>query len=118
VIRAAGRPLTRSDLVKGLEERGLTLDSKDKPRYVGTILWRLRDQFENLEGHGYWLKGEPYAPANYPDQPQNAPLPPVVASREPVRIEPAVPARIEPTAPTALSISDLLARRNIIKSQE
>lgn len=37
------------------------MESKDKPRYVGTILWRLSEQFVNLEGKGYWLRDQPYA---------------------------------------------------------
>ncbi|MEQ8445764.1 MAG: hypothetical protein RIB57_07765 [Pelagibacterium sp.] len=65
VIREAERPLTRSELVDKLEDRGLVLLSKDKPRYVGTILWRLQDDFVNLDGHGYWEKGADYAPAGY-----------------------------------------------------
>lgn len=61
VIRAAGRPLTRGELVDALEEMGINLQSSDKPRYIGTILWRHSDRFVNVEGRGYWLKGVPYS---------------------------------------------------------
>lgn len=66
VIREKDKPQTRGELVVALEEKGLTIISNDKPRYIGTILWRLSDQFVNLEGHGYWIKDQPYAPASYP----------------------------------------------------
>ena len=29
----------------------------DKAAYIGTILWRHRNRFSNIEGKGYWLKG-------------------------------------------------------------
>jgi hypothetical protein len=34
------------------------IPSDDKPRYLGTILWRNSDTFESVDG-GYWLKGVP-----------------------------------------------------------
>jgi hypothetical protein len=37
----------------------------DKPRYIGTIMWRHKDRFVNLKGHGYWVADEPYEPAGY-----------------------------------------------------
>jgi hypothetical protein len=59
VIESANRPLPRGELVDALEGMGVPLYSDDKPRYIGTILWRNMDRFENIEGRGYWLKGRP-----------------------------------------------------------
>lgn len=53
LIRAAKRPLTRAEIVKEMERLGYVLNSDDKPRYVGTILWRQKDRFTNIPGEGY-----------------------------------------------------------------
>ena len=58
VIRAAGRPLMRGDIVDRVEASGIAINSADKPRYVGTLLWRNAERFPNIEGQGYGLKGE------------------------------------------------------------
>jgi hypothetical protein len=71
-IKDAQHPLTRYELVSALEERGVIVPGETKEmkgRYVGTIMWRNSDDFENIEGRGYWLKG---APA--PDEIQQADL--------------------------------------------
>jgi len=39
-----------------VEKRGIEIPSTDKQRYLGTILWRHRDRFVNIEGKGYWLR--------------------------------------------------------------
>jgi hypothetical protein len=60
ILQDLGQPLTRGELVTELELRRVRLPGKDKEsraRYVGTILWRHKDQFENIEGRGYWLRG-------------------------------------------------------------
>ncbi len=49
IIRAAGRPMTRGEITAGLAMRGITI----KPNYLGTLLWRMRDRFENVKGKGY-----------------------------------------------------------------
>lgn len=61
VIRESGTPIQRGDMVNRLEERGIRFNSEDKARYVGTILWRHKALFTNIEGRGYWLSelGEP-----------------------------------------------------------
>ena len=56
VIRENGRPMQRGELVAALEARDVDLPSQDKPRYVGTILWREADRFVNLTGRGYVMK--------------------------------------------------------------
>ncbi|MGO7792680.1 hypothetical protein ACC703_35140 [Rhizobium ruizarguesonis] len=55
VIRELGAPIRRGRLVKLIEEKALIINSEDKARYLGTILWRHKDQFTNIEGRGYWL---------------------------------------------------------------
>jgi hypothetical protein len=59
VIIAAGHPVQRGDLVRRIEEGGLTIHSDDKGKYIGTVMWRNDDVFVNIEGHGYWVKSEP-----------------------------------------------------------
>jgi hypothetical protein len=60
-----GKPMTRSELLKALEERDVVLAGEDKAKYLGTILWRMKEAFINLEGFGYWPKDKPFEPANY-----------------------------------------------------
>lgn len=63
ILHEHGRPLTRGELANELQMRRVELPGKDdenKARYVGTIMWRNRENwFEHVEGKGYWLKGEP-----------------------------------------------------------
>lgn len=59
VIRTRNEPMNRSELVDALEEAGIEMPAADKPRYIGTILWRHKDRFENIPGRGYWLVGLP-----------------------------------------------------------
>ena len=75
-IRARGKPLTRIDLLNLIEEDPnsppLPEGTQDeKAKYLGTLLWRNRDQFKNLSGYGYWLKSEDYAPAGYHVRPDD-----------------------------------------------
>jgi hypothetical protein len=49
--------MTRSEIAHELELRGHPITSTDKAAYIGTILWRHRNRFSNIEGKGYWLKG-------------------------------------------------------------
>jgi hypothetical protein len=59
ILKDARMPMTRGALTKEIENRGTKLPAKNKAKYVGTILWRKRDVFENIEGEGYWLKAVP-----------------------------------------------------------
>lgn len=59
-LREAGKPMTRGELAAKLEEEGHKIPSPDKARYLGTILWRHRNRFENIEGSGYWIRGEKF----------------------------------------------------------
>jgi hypothetical protein len=40
--------------VEALELKGVPVAGTNKSKAIGTILWRLRDQFTNLTGFGYW----------------------------------------------------------------
>jgi hypothetical protein len=62
ILQDLGHPLTRGELAAELEVRGVELRGKDKEsraRYVGTILWRNTDVFENIDGKGYWFRDVP-----------------------------------------------------------
>lgn len=54
ILLERGHPMTRSELTEAIQARGVPLVGRDKTKNVGTILWRFRDQFVNLEGRGYW----------------------------------------------------------------
>lgn len=54
VIIAAGKPLTRSELIPLIEERGLTIGGNDKAKNLGTLLWR--SGIFGSTGDGYWPK--------------------------------------------------------------
>lgn len=58
VIREADRPLSRGEIVDAFERREIEIPAQDKARYVGTIAWRNKAKFINIDGRGYWLRGE------------------------------------------------------------
>ncbi|MDF2119733.1 hypothetical protein PY365_29655 [Roseiarcaceae bacterium H3SJ34-1] len=58
VIRDVGRPMTRGEIVEALERRDIEIQAQDKYRYVGTLAWRHKSIFINVEGRGYWLRSE------------------------------------------------------------
>jgi hypothetical protein len=62
IIREVGRPLTRGELVQAFESRDVQIPYSDKGRYIGTIAWRNKGIFENIEGRGYWLRELPVPP--------------------------------------------------------
>lgn len=70
VIREVGSPMTRGEIVSALELRDVEIPAQDKPRYIGTLAWRNKSKFVNVEGRGYWLRGEyfavPHVPPNTP----------------------------------------------------
>lgn len=53
LIRAAGRPLTRSQLLDALTSRGFSIQGGDQSKVLGTNLWR-SGRFWSLKGLGYW----------------------------------------------------------------
>ena len=58
LIETYGRPLTRSELLRRLEGEGYVVDGKDKPKVLGTNLWR-SGQFRHVGKLGYWPKSTP-----------------------------------------------------------
>lgn len=58
LIRTAGRPLTRTQLLDALEARGFLIEGGDKPKVLGTNLWR-SGQFVSLKSFGYWPVEDP-----------------------------------------------------------
>jgi hypothetical protein len=67
ILKDAGHPMQRGQLVEEVERRGHSIPSEDKPRYLGTILWRREDLFVSVEGRGYWLKDVELPPEKDPD---------------------------------------------------
>jgi hypothetical protein len=57
IISKAGHPIQRGELIRRIEESGMPIHSVDKGKYIGTIMWRENERFENLDGEGYWLVG-------------------------------------------------------------
>lgn len=59
LIREVGRPMTRGEIVRSFDARDFEIPAKDKGRYLGTIAWRNKGKFLNIEGRGYWLRDRP-----------------------------------------------------------
>lgn len=77
ILKDAKAPLNRATLVAEIEARDLKIPSSDKPRYIGTIIWRERSKFVHINNHGYWLKYRPlpeigYDPNDYGEALDNA----------------------------------------------
>lgn len=73
ILIAEGHPMTRGMLVAALVDSGFTVGGVQPNRNMGTIMWRLRDRFTNIEGEGYWPKDLPYASANYSPEGEDEP---------------------------------------------
>lgn len=58
LIVAAGRPLTRSELLTELRGRGFNIEGGDKSKVLGTNLWRSK-LFDNFARAGYWPRNKP-----------------------------------------------------------
>lgn len=59
VLLDANRPMRRGELVAELEKLGTPLGGVDRNKNLGTILWRHKNQFIQLDKLGYWLKDVP-----------------------------------------------------------
>jgi hypothetical protein len=70
LILEAGRPLTRSALLKALTGLGHEIEGSDKSKVLGTNLWRSK-RFHNLKGSGYWPRNKPIPP-EFSDLPQRS----------------------------------------------
>lgn len=66
LMREHGKPMTRFELIGPIEKLGLVIGGFDKPRNVGTILWR-SGRFTST-GEGYWPSNleRPSAASNAP----------------------------------------------------
>jgi hypothetical protein len=54
-----GAPMTRGEILARLSDIGKPVLSQDPNQNIGTMMWRLRDEFINVEGRGYWPKNVP-----------------------------------------------------------
>lgn len=55
LIRESGRPLTRGEVLNGLERMNVNVIAANKAKYLGTLLWRNKDVFISTDGDGYDL---------------------------------------------------------------
>jgi hypothetical protein len=58
LILAAGRPLSRSQLLEQLETNGFKVEGGDKSKVLGTNLWRSA-RFHSIKSAGYWPRATP-----------------------------------------------------------
>ncbi|WSH19051.1 hypothetical protein U8Q07_14905 [Rhizobium ruizarguesonis] len=58
LILAAGRPLSRGELLVGLIDKGITIDAAKPLEAIGKIMWHAKE-FENKDNKGYWIVGKP-----------------------------------------------------------
>jgi len=59
VLKAAGRPMSRSQLYEALKDQGVVINAKDVLNTMGTMLFRMKDVVINIPGVGYWPAGVP-----------------------------------------------------------
>jgi hypothetical protein len=72
ILVERGRPMTRTQLTEALKARGLNMPSADEARYLGTVLWRHRDEFVNIDGEGYWPRDLLCVEVGYiPEEPEH-----------------------------------------------
>jgi hypothetical protein len=62
ILLAAGRAMTRRELHGALKARGLEVRGGDPLKTLGTMLWRAKGEFVQVEGYGYWPSDEMYPP--------------------------------------------------------
>lgn len=73
IIVDNGAPMQRGALLEALDRNGTPVGGREPSNNLGTMMWRMKDTFINLEGFGYWPVDLPYEPAAYLPQ---EPLPP------------------------------------------
>ena len=71
ILRAAGRPMGRPEILSVLLEDGIDIPGEKPAQRVGKILW-MSDDFEYRD-NGYWLAGEPILPDAAPKKRFRAP---------------------------------------------
>lgn len=57
ILKKAGRPLGRMELLEELRAGGIEVGTTNPPKSIGRIMWNA-DEFEYVDT-GYWIKGEP-----------------------------------------------------------
>jgi hypothetical protein len=65
IIYELRRPVPRTELFKALAERGVILHGKDPEMVLSTMLWRMKEEFIRLPGHGYWIRSLRWPAAKY-----------------------------------------------------
>lgn len=67
ILRRAGKPMTRGELLQALRAEGFKFESTDPANTLGVTLSRSpwNRKFVHLKLHGYWLADLDYKPANY-----------------------------------------------------
>jgi hypothetical protein len=65
VILAKGLPMTRGELVAAFSREGMPIAGENPNKNMGTIMWRMRDRFTNIEGRGYWPSDVPCPAIGY-----------------------------------------------------
>ena len=65
ILMAHGRPMTRGHLVNALRSRDISITGTNPGKNMGTTMWRLRNEFINIEGQGYWPVDEPCEAVGY-----------------------------------------------------
>jgi hypothetical protein len=65
VLERAARPMQLRELFDEVGAAGVRLEGTNPPAILGTMIWRARDRFVNLRGHGYWFVDRPYKAASY-----------------------------------------------------
>ncbi|HLY46130.1 MAG TPA: hypothetical protein VKQ73_11165 [Stellaceae bacterium] len=64
-IEEAGRPITRTQILRWLQANGTPVPGTDPSKTAGTKLWRARDKFVNIRGAGYWFRDQPCPAVGY-----------------------------------------------------
>jgi hypothetical protein len=65
ILRAQGWPMSRKDLHTALSERGVVVNGANPVKTLGTMLWRAPDMIVQIDGQGYWPKGDALPQAGY-----------------------------------------------------
>lgn len=59
IIRERGRPMSRLELFKALQDQGFDIQGSHPHMVLSTMLWRMPDVIERVPERGYWPKGDP-----------------------------------------------------------
>lgn len=65
VLGSEGKPMDRHSLLKAVNEQGISVGGAKPDATLASALWRDKERFINLKGHGYWLRQAAYEPAGY-----------------------------------------------------